>query len=321
MQFKKVLSSVLVVILLLSLTVFSASAAETKPAEKVVELAVEVTSAADSENSFLMAEETIEVKVTIPAGKNPGVAYMMFDVNYDVEALELDEKTISTAIFTMGSPELNRAGIIIDEDNGRVAFKTNMLAHSNITETGAVATLSFTVKKDVCKDAVIAVSNFMAFNAADNQVKAVAGSEKLTVHAFDDGKQVAPTCTEDGYKTYTCTKCDASFDVVDESSKALGHDMSKATCTDDSKCTRCGLEGTKATGHSYSSWKVETEASEGVDGVKARSCSTCGDKQTEKIPALPVEDSSFPVVAIVIIVIVVVAAAGFCVYWFVIRKK
>ena len=317
MQFKKVLSSVLVVILLLSLTVFSASAS----ADSAFELAVEATSTANAEGSFIKAGETIEVKIAIPEGKNPGVAYMMFDVEYDAAALDLDEKTIATAIFTMGSPELDRAGIIIDETNGRVAFKSDMLAGANITTTGNVVSLSFKVKADVCAATKIEVTNLIAFNASNNEVVTVAGSDELTIHAFGEGKKVEPTCTEDGYVTYKCTKCDVSYDEVDEASKALGHDMSKATCTEDSACTRCKLAGDKATGHSYSAWKVEKEAAEGVEGVKARTCSNCGDKETEAIPALPAPESGFPVVAIVIIVIVVVAAAGFCVYWFVLRKK
>lgn len=286
MQFKKVLSSVLVVILLLSLTVFSASAA----AASAFELAVEVTSTADDESSFIKAGETIEVKIAIPEGKNPGVAYMMFDVEYDAAALKLDTKSIATAIFTMGSPELNRGGIIIDEENGRIAFKTDMLAYTNTTETGAVVALSFKVNEGVCAKTEIAVSNLMAFNVSNDEVKSVAGAQELVIHDFDDGKKVDPTCTENGYVTYKCTKCDVSYEVVDESS-ALGHDFSKVSCTEDSACTRCKLAGDKAIGHNYSAWKVEKEAEPGVDGAKVRTCSNCGDKQTEVLSALPAEES------------------------------
>ena len=319
MQFKKVISSLLVVILLLSLTVFSASAS----ADSAFKLAVEVSSAASAENSYIKAGETIEVKVAIPEGKNPGVAYMMFDVAYDADALDLDEKSIVISeLFVMGSPELDRAGVIIDEENGVVTFITDMLSYVNTTATGAVATLKFAVKSGVCADAEIAVANLSAFNASHDEVKTEAGSAKLTIHDFAEGKKVAPTCTEDGYVTYKCSKCEVSYNVVDDASKALGHDFSKVSCTEDSACTRCNLAGEKATGHNYSSWKVEKEAAPGVAGEKVRSCSNCGDKQTESIPELPVEDSNGSVVAvIVIVVIVVLAAAGFCVYWFVLRKK
>ena len=319
MQFKKVISAALVVILLLSLTVFSASAS----AASVFELAVEVNSTADEENSFIKAGETIEVNIAIPEGKNPGVAYMAFDVYYNPESLDLDENSVTTAIFTMGSPELNRAGVIIDEEFGRIAFKTDMRNASNIVETGVVATLSFKVLAE-CTEETIEVWNLLAVNASSDIVETVEGSAEVVVHSFKETEKVGATCTEDGYTSYKCEKCDATYDVAGD--KALGHDFSKATCTEDSACTRCELAGDKATGHSYSAWTVDKEAAEGVEGSKSRTCSNCGNKETEKIPALAIQDpiddeSSFPVAAVVIIVVVVVAAAGFCVYWFVLKKK
>jgi hypothetical protein len=317
MQFKKVISSLLVVILLLSLTVFSASAS----ADSAFTLAVEASSTAGAENAFIKAGETIEVKVAIPEGKNPGVAYMMFDVVYDADAFDLDEKSIVVSdIFVMGSPDLDRAGVIIDEDNGVVTFITDMLSFENNTATGEVVALKFTVKSGVCANAKIDVANFLAYNTSHASVATQAGSATIALHDFSEGKKVAPTCTEDGLITYKCNKCDVSYDEVD-GVKALGHDFSKLTCTEDSTCSRCGLLDKKATGHNYSSWKVETEAEEGVEGVKARSCSNCGDKQTDKIPALPVEEAGFPVALVIVIAVVVLAGAGFCVYWFVLRKK
>ena len=322
MQFKKVLSSLLVVILLLSLTVFSASAS----ADSALELAVETNSTADNEKTFIKAGETIEVKVAIPEGKNPGVAYMMFDVVYNAEALDLDETTVKTSdIFVFGSPELDRAGVIIDEENGVVTFITNMLSYANITSTGDVVTLSFKVNSGVCANAKIEVANLLAYTSSHDSVKTTATSAEVIVHDFVAGTKIAPTCTEDGLNTYKCSKCDVSYDVVDESAKATGHNFSKVTCTENSACTVCGLAGEKATGHNFSDWKVEKEAAPGVEGVKAQTCENCGEKVTEKIPALPEveeeEEKSSPVVLIVIIIIVVVAAAGFCVYWFVLRKK
>lgn len=314
MQFKKVISSVLVVILLLSLTVFSASAS----AAKALEFTVETSSTVESGDSFVKAGETIEVNVAIPEGKNPGVAFMQFDVTYNAEALDLDENSIITAIFTMGSPELDRAGIIVDEPNGRVAFKTDMRNAADIVETGTVVTLSFKVKEDVCAVADIAVDGIVAVNAKNDIVEAKGAVAELTVHDLDEGTKVAPTCTAAGSIDYKCAKCDAKISVVD--GEALGHNIADATCTEDAACTRCGEKGAdKATGHKFSAWSVEKEAEKGVDGRKVRTCSNCGEKETEVIPALA--GGSFPVVAIVVIVVVAVAAAGFCVYWFVLRKK
>ncbi len=53
-------------------------------------------------------------------------------------------------------------------------------------------------------------------------------------HSYDDGVVTAPTCTEEGYTTYTCTRCGESFD--DEFVAALGHDFG-----DDGVCTVCGV--------------------------------------------------------------------------------
>lgn len=316
MQFKKVLSSLLVVILLLSLTVFSASAS----ADSSFELAVEATSTADSGVEFIRAGDTIEVKIAIPEGKNPGIAYMMFDVVYNAEAFDLDEASINpTDLFVMGSPELDRAGVIIDEENGVVTFVTNMIAFEDVTVTGDVVTLAFKAIGGVCGDANVEIKNLFAYTASHDAVKTVAGSDALTVHNFSTGAKVEPTCTENGLTTYTCKDCNVTFDMVDDAAKALGHNFSKETCTEGSACTRCGLAGNKATGHDYSEWEVEKEAKKGEEGVKARTCANCGDKQTEKIPAL--EGNNSATIIIIIVVIVVVAAAGFCVYWLVLRKK
>ena len=49
-----------------------------------------------------------------------------------------------------------------------------------------------------------------------------------------------PTCTEQGYTTYTCTRCDDSY--IADYTDALGHSGGTATCKDKAKCTRCGAE-------------------------------------------------------------------------------
>ncbi len=66
----------------------------------------------------------------------------------------------------------------------------------------------------------------------------------------------APTCTEAGFTTYTCTKCGASYtgDRVDP----LGHD--------------------------WDSGKVTTEPTETTSGVLTYTCTRCGTQKTERIP-------------------------------------
>jgi len=67
------------------------------------------------------------------------------------------------------------------------------------------------------------------------------------------------TCTEDGTKTSKCDKCDVKETITDKGSK-LGHNMTQATCTEDSKCQREGCTyvdvGSKVS-HNYEDGKCK----------------------------------------------------------------
>ena len=148
----------------------------------------------------------------------------------------------------------------------------------------------------------------------------------------------APTCTEQGYTTHTCTACGDSY--VDTYVNALDHKMGSwtttkaATCTTDGTrrrdCSRCDYYETETigkTGHSYQSvvtaptcteqgytthtctacgdsyadsyedalnhdlgdWIVTKEPAVGEDGEQRRDCGYCEYFETEKIPALEEE--------------------------------
>ncbi len=61
----------------------------------------------------------------------------------------------------------------------------------------------------------------------------------------------APTCTEKGYTTYTCT-CGDSY--TDNEIDAKGHDYDNATCTAPVTCS-CGATSGAALSHAYSQGK------------------------------------------------------------------
>ena len=99
----------------------------------------------------------------------------------------------------------------------------------------------------------------------------------------------APTCTEGGYTTYTCSKCGDSY--RGDETAALGHSTYRAvvtppTCTEPGfttyTCTRCGdsFTGseTQALGHSYRT--VATPATCTEPGFTTYTCTRCGDTYT-----------------------------------------
>ena len=103
----------------------------------------------------------------------------------------------------------------------------------------------------------------------------IKAQEEVPALGHDWGEYVqttAPTCTEEGVKTSTCSRCD---EERTQSIPANGHTLGPdATCTEDQVCTVCGEVVSAASGH--------------IPGPAAtctapQVCSVCG---TELVPAL-----------------------------------
>ena len=102
-----------------------------------------------------------------------------------------------------------------------------------------------------------------------------------------------PTCTSEGTKTKTCTKCGAT---VTETIAKLSHSYTTTvvapTCTADGytlhKCSVCGTSykdsTTKATGHSYGNSVVTKQPTCTSEGTKTKTCTQCNATVTETIP-------------------------------------
>lgn len=129
----------------------------------------------------------------------------------------------------------------------------------------------------------------------------------------------AATCTT----PQLCTVCTA------EVKPAKGHTPAgAATCTEPSKCSECEAILAEATGHTYGESYLNDEnehyklcacgaRSEGeahADNDGDKSCDKCGYKMSKGLGA-------GAIVAIVLGSVAVVGGGGFCLYWFVIRKK
>ena len=102
-----------------------------------------------------------------------------------------------------------------------------------------------------------------------------------------------PTCTSEGTKTKTCTKCNAT---VTETIAKLSHSYTTTvvapTCTADGytlhKCSVCGTSykdsTTKATGHSYGNSVVTKQPTCTSEGTKTKTFTKCNATVTETIP-------------------------------------
>lgn len=133
------------------------------------------------------------------------------------------------------------------------------------------------------------------------------------------------TCTADGTKTATCSRCTETKTVADEGS-VLGHDWADATCTEPKSCKRvgCGATEGSAMGHRFAGdmepagtghaqycevcktahdivkphvysdvWTVVEEATGTEEGLEERYCDVCGGgRQTRTITKTPCEHNN-----------------------------
>ena len=102
----------------------------------------------------------------------------------------------------------------------------------------------------------------------------------------------APTCTEMGYTTFTCTRCGDSYEgeYTDLASHDYQEEVTPPTCTEMGHstftCSWCGdsYEGsyTDPTGHTPSDWIVDVEPTTDSEGSRHKECTTCGEKLEEE---------------------------------------
>ena len=92
-----------------------------------------------------------------------------------------------------------------------------------------------------------------------------------------------PTCTTDGYTTYTCTVCGDSYTA--EKITAAGHRWSDATCTAPKTCQVCGINEGDTLGHQYAAVETKPDCTNG--GYVTHTCERCGNSYIDNaVPAL-----------------------------------
>lgn len=356
MRTKRIFIMLLVVVLTAICCATTVSAASTNS----LKLAVEVSSSTALVQQPCAVKPGDSVEVAVSITENTGLkGVFSVDVLYDAEALELAVKNDSTVDFTtyklLGS---DTAENVVNTVNGKEGIATYLTygIDNTIKPTGKLVTLKFIVKDSFNGEVNITLGNLDynvifadgSFGSISNNVDVKDSNDKdyegatIQAHTYGEPQVIAATCTEAGKTVYSCTKCDYKLEIAGD--PALNHkdtiviDAAKdATCTstgltEGSHCSACGVtivaqEEIAKKDHNYSDWTVEKEATEGEKGLKTKTCTVCGDKVTEDIPALPIstpepaESNVGLIVLIIVLAVVVLGAGGFCLYWFVLRKK
>lgn len=115
-------------------------------------------------------------------------------------------------------------------------------------------------------------------------------------HSYTENVTKEPSCSETGEKTFVCSKCgDTYTEVIETIPHSYTAAVTEPMCTEQGyttyTCEVCGYsyidEYVDAAGHIYGEWVVEKAATETEDGVKARYCEVCGEKETKAVPKLP----------------------------------
>ncbi|MBR6917821.1 MAG: dockerin type I repeat-containing protein [Clostridia bacterium] len=102
----------------------------------------------------------------------------------------------------------------------------------------------------------------------------------------------APTCTDRGYATHTCSKCGDSY--VDTYVPALGHDFGEWRELDGESHVRIcshNAEHTESAAHEWDDGVITTPATMTSAGVKTYTCTVCGATINENVlPAAKIGD-------------------------------
>ena len=105
-------------------------------------------------------------------------------------------------------------------------------------------------------------------------------AEKLP-HDYEEVVTLAPTCTETGLRTYTCTVCEDTYnDVIKENGHTPGDE---ATCTTDQVCTVCAAVLVPKLNHDYKDTVVPPTCTE--QGYTVHVCNRCSETVTDSYVA------------------------------------
>lgn len=268
---KKIFSFVLTAVLMMSLLITPASAAE----EASVWGSHETTTAGS------------EVTVAFSIDEATFASYEMQIVDYDTDVLTL--VGISQGEASKGYFDYN------DGLNGKVAGANSQ----DSTVSGALFYAKFKVADDA-QPGTYGVGIRVGFvaNIATEDLTIYSSAGSVTIecdHNWGDWiNDQEPTCVDDGTKHRICKKCGEREDGIIPATGNHTYEMTvkDATCTENGlktfTCTVCGhsyTESIDALGHKYDEGKVTKKPTCTEKGEMTFTCTVCGHSYTEPIDA------------------------------------
>lgn len=228
--------------------------------------------------------------------KNAGSSFSSFNKNKGFVFMfptENDEGEAADPVAFTGKVGTVTFRVKADAPMGTYTIEGNTsIASPTVASSGCSATITVS-----CQHSYGSWTNAGADNHQRTCTKC--GNVETKAHTWNSGVQTkAPTCTEAGVKTYTCSTCNAT---KTESVAKLGHKegagvQTKApTCTEAGvktfSCTRCGeslrTEAIAKLGHKEGTGKVTTAATCTKEGVKTYNCTRCSEVvRTEAVPVI-----------------------------------
>ena len=237
MQPKRLIISVLVVILMFGAAVLSVAAAQT-PFELTVEANPSIVNS--NEPVILQAGDKLEVNLTV--NSNPNALLYSFYVDYDNDVFTLDADAEGNVNFKAGSLYTDSAIKVNTINEERIKCIVNDLnSNEDNNKTGILVTFTFTVNKDFHGTAGITVvmdsTDIIDRDYNEIPVKINNNLSASDVHKLvGEPKEDKGDCTTDATITHKCSVCG---DIVFVTAKAPGH-VEATDAAVDATCTTAG---------------------------------------------------------------------------------
>ncbi|MCD7830847.1 MAG: cadherin-like beta sandwich domain-containing protein, partial [Firmicutes bacterium] len=242
-------------------------------------------SGAASTVSLSVGVNSIPIVITASDGSNTANTYTL-----TVTRASAADYTITNALFvsagTLGISQDMLQWSNVDAPGG---YKLEIYTESGTRVYSGTLTNNYTPASEVLTSSGTYYFTVYALDANGNELSSKTSSVFTYSHTHSyEAFVTAPTCTENGFTTYTCSVCGDSY-VANETT-ATGHSyeavVTAPTCTEGGyttyTCSVCGdsytSDETAATGHSYEAVVTDPTCTEG--GYTAYTCSVCGDSYT-----------------------------------------